>query len=389
MKYSLSEDTWNQEELGAIQKVIDSNRYTMGAHVQAFEKKFAEKMGVKHAVMVNSGSSANLLAIAALVYSGKLPRGSQVIVPAVSWSTTYAPLEQFGMKLRFADIDADTLNISVRSLKEAVTADTRMLFAVNLLGNPNEWEELQSFCNEKNILIAEDNCESMGAVYEGKALGTFGLIGTYSSFYSHHICTMEGGVAVTNDDLLYEYMLAIRAHGWTRNLPENSLLHQRSGDSFYEKFHFIVPGFNLRPLEMEAAIGCAQLDKLDEMIAARRKNAAYFQKKMTNFPEIRLQKEVGHSSWFGFSLVLQGTLAAKRDALVRFLEEHEIEVRPIVAGNFTRNPVIRFMDCEMPVPLTNADEIHEHGFYIGNYSRNSTEEIDYFIDTLQSFLAKG
>ena len=148
MKYSLSEDTWNQEELGAIQKVIDSNRYTMGAHVQAFEKKFAEKMGVKHAVMVNSGSSANLLAIAALVYSGKLPRGSQVIVPAVSWSTTYAPLEQFGMKLRFADIDADTLNISVRSLKEAVTADTRMLFAVNLLGNPNEWEELQSFCNE-------------------------------------------------------------------------------------------------------------------------------------------------------------------------------------------------------------------------------------------------
>ena len=389
MKYSLSEDTWNQEELGAIQKVIDSNRYTMGAHVQAFEKKFAEKMGVKHAVMVNSGSSANLLAIAALVYSGKLPRGSQVIVPAVSWSTTYAPLEQFGMKLRFADIDADTLNISVRSLKEAVTADTRMLFAVNLLGNPNEWEELQSFCNEKNILIAEDNCESMGAVYEGKALGTFGLIGTYSSFYSHHICTMEGGVAVTNDDLLYEYMLAIRAHGWTRNLPENSLLHQRSGDSFYEKFHFIVPGFNLRPLEMEAAIGCAQLDKLDEMIAARRKNAAYFQKKMANFPEIRLQKEVGHSSWFGFSLVLQGTLAAKRDALVRFLEEHEIEVRPIVAGNFTRNPVIRFMDCEMPVPLTNADEIHEHGFYIGNYSRNSTEEIDYFIDTLQSFLAKG
>lgn len=389
MKYSLSEDTWNQEELGAIQKVIDSNRYTMGAHVQAFEKKFAEKMGVKHAVMVNSGSSANLLAIAALVYSGKLPRGSQVIVPAVSWSTTYAPLEQFGMKLRFADIDADTLNISIRSLKEAVTADTRMLFAVNLLGNPNEWEQLQSFCNEKNILIAEDNCESMGAVYEGKALGTFGLIGTYSSFYSHHICTMEGGVAVTNDDLLYEYMLAIRAHGWTRNLPEKSLLHQRSGDSFYEKFHFIVPGFNLRPLEMEAAIGCAQLDKLDEMIAARRKNAAYFQKKMTNFPEIRLQKEVGHSSWFGFSLVLQGTLAAKRDALVRFLEEHEIEVRPIVAGNFTRNPVIRFMDCEMPVPLTNADEIHEHGFYIGNYSRNSTEEIDYFIDTLQSFLAKG
>ena len=389
MKYSLSEDTWNQEELGAIQKVIDSNRYTMGAHVQAFEKKFAEKMGVKHAVMVNSGSSANLLAIAALVYSGKLPRGSQVIVPAVSWSTTYAPLEQFGMKLRFADIDADTLNISVRSLKEAVTADTRMLFAVNLLGNPNEWEELQSFCNEKNILIAEDNCESMGAVYEGKALGTFGLIGTYSSFYSHHICTMEGGVAVTNDDLLYEYMLSIRAHGWTRNLPENSLLHQRSGDSFYEKFHFIVPGFNLRPLEMEAAIGCAQLDKLDEMIAARRKNAAYFQKKMANFPEIRLQKEVGHSSWFGFSLVLQGTLAAKRDALVRFLEAHEIEVRPIVAGNFTRNPVIRFMDCEMPVPLTNADEIHEHGFYIGNYSRNSTEEIDYFIDTLQSFLAKG
>lgn len=222
MQFKLCDDPWGAEEIAAIQSVIDSGMYTMGTKVHQYEKKFTEKYGAKYAVMVSSGSAANLLAIAALVYSKRLPRGSEVIVPAVSWSTTYAPLEQYGMKLVFVDIDKDTLNISVDALKGAITEKTKMIFLVNLLGNANQFDEVFAICKDKDILVIEDNCESLGAKYRGKFLGTLGLLGTYSTFYSHHMCTMEGGVVVTDDTELYEYMLSVRAHGWTRNLPEGS-----------------------------------------------------------------------------------------------------------------------------------------------------------------------
>ncbi|GKI13721.1 CDP-4-keto-6-deoxy-D-glucose-3-dehydrase [Oscillospiraceae bacterium] len=383
MQYKLCDDPWGREEIAAIQSVIDSGMYTMGQKVQRYEQEFALKFGARYAVMVSSGSTANLLAIAALVYSKRLPKGSEVIVPAVSWSTTYAPLEQYGMKLVFADIDKDTLNVSIEALKNAITEKTRMIFLVNLLGNPNQFDEIFRLVKEKDILVLEDNCESLGAEYKGKKLGTLGLMGTYSTFYSHHMCTMEGGMVVTEDQELYEYMLAIRAHGWTRNLPENSSIYQKKENLFYESFNFIVPGYNLRPLEMEGAIGTEQLKKIDGMIAQRKANAAYFKEKMQPFANIRLQKEIATSSWFGFSLVLEKELQGKRDLLVEKLRQAQIEVRPIVAGNFTRNKVIEFMDYTIPFPLTNADDIHDNGFFIGNHSKSNFMEIDYFVEVLK------
>ena len=273
MQFKLCDDPWGEEELSAIHRVMDSGMYTMGQNVRTYEQQFARKFGTKHAVMVSSGSAANLLAIASLVYSKRLPRGAEVIVPAVSWSTTYAPLEQYGMKLVFVDIDKDTLNMDVQALRNAITEKTKMVFLVNLLGNPNYFDEVLEICRQKNVIVIEDNCESLGAEYKGKKLGTLGLAGTFSTFYSHHLCTMEGGMVVTDDQELYEYMLAIRAHGWTRNLPDGSSIYQKKDDPFYESFNFIVPGYNLRPLEMEGAIGLEQLKKMDRMIAQRRENA--------------------------------------------------------------------------------------------------------------------
>lgn len=386
MRFPLCDNPWGTEEIDAINSVIDSGMYTMGKNVAAYEKKFAEHFGSRYAVMVNSGSTANLLAIAALVYSGRVPRGSEIIVPAVSWSTTYAPLEQFGMKLVFVDIDKDTLNISTEHVKRAITPNTKMIFAVNLLGNSNEYDELLDICKNNNLLLIEDNCESLGAKYKGKYLGTIGLMGTFSTFYSHHMCTMEGGVVVTDDKELYDYMLAIRAHGWTRNLPEDSTIYKKKEDPFYESFNFIVPGFNLRPLEMEGAIGLRQLEKIDQMIENRRSNAVYFREKMKEFPNVRLQKEIGESSWFGFSIVLTGELSKKRSAIVAKLREAEIECRPIVAGNFTRNPVIKYMDYSIPEELTNSDEIHDCGFFIGNHSQNNNKEVDYFVNVFREIL---
>lgn len=386
MEYRLCDDPWGQEEIDAIQKVVDSKMFTMGENVKRFEREFEKRFGTKHAVMVSSGSAANLLAIAALVYAGKLPRGSEVIVPAVSWSTTYAPLEQFGMKVVFVDIDPETLNISVESLKRAITDQTKMVFLVNLLGNANEFAEILPLCRDKGILVIEDNCESLGATYQNRMLGTLGLMGTFSTFYSHHLCTMEGGIVVTDDDELYEYMLCIRAHGWTRNLPKDSKIYQKSENAFYESYHFIVPGFNLRPLDMEGAIGVEQLKKMDRMITQRRKNADYFCKQMKQFHQIRLQKEIGDSSWFGFAMILTESLEDKRDLIVAKLMDASIEVRPIVTGNFTRNPVIKYMDYRVPEKLVHADDVHFHGFFIGNHSKDNHLEVDYFISVMKEIL---
>lgn len=389
MKYLLSDNTWNQKEIAAIQRVIHSDRYTMGEEVKAYEESFAQKLDSKYAVMVNSGSSANLLAVAALVYSKKLKTEDEVIVPAVSWSTTYFPLMQMGLKIKFVDIDQNTLNMDVEQLKQAITpGKTKMILAVNLLGNANNYTEIQALCEVYDLVLMEDNCEALGGKYHSQYLGTIGLLGTYSTFYSHHLCTMEGGMVVTDDELLYHYMLCIRAHGWTRNLPENSPLYEKKKDPFYESFNFILPGFNLRPLEMEGALGTEQLLKMDAIIENRRENAKYFLKKMAAFDNLRCQKEVGESSWFGFAIVLENTLKDKRAVINKKLNQKGIDTRPIVAGNFVKNSAVRYLDYSIFGNLEHADDIHDHGFFIGNHSQINTDGIDYFCEVFKEILEK-
>jgi CDP-6-deoxy-D-xylo-4-hexulose-3-dehydrase len=185
-QFPLAAPTWGKEELQAMHRVIDSGIYTMGKNVAEFETEFAKYTDSKHCVMVNSGSSANLLMVAALFYTKDSPlkRGDEVIVPAVSWSTTYFPLYQYGLKLKFVDIDLETLNYDLDSLNEAVTPDTRLIMAVNLLGNPNDFNSIHNIINGLDILVIEDNCESMGASINGKQAGTFGIMGSFSTFFS-------------------------------------------------------------------------------------------------------------------------------------------------------------------------------------------------------------
>ncbi|GAA0714288.1 DegT/DnrJ/EryC1/StrS aminotransferase family protein [Aquimarina litoralis] len=385
MRYTLSDNTWDNKEYEALQEVIDSGFFSMGEKVKAFEEAFAKKFNVEYAVMSNSGSSANLLAIAALVYSNKLKKGDEVIVPAVSWSTTYYPLSQHNLKLKFVDIDRDTLNIDINKLEEAITPNTKAIFAVNLLGNPNDFDALQRICDQHNLILVEDNCESMGANYKNKPLGTIGTLGTFSTFYSHHICTMEGGVTVTNDKELYHYMLSIRSHGWTRHLPDDSDIYTKKDDSFYESFNFIMPGYNLRPIEMEGALGIEQLKKLDTIIDQRRENAKYFKEQIKDLEGYITQDEIESSSWFGFAILMSGKNKGKRAELIKVLDAAGIDVRPIVAGNFTRNRAIEYMDYEISGNLENADYIHEEGFFVGNHSKNNFDHIDKLISCLKDF----
>lgn len=371
-KYSLATATWDQAEYDALQRVISSGMFTMGPNVFEFEKRFAEYLGVKHCVMVNSGSSANLLMVAALFYSKNpelaLKPGDEVVVPAVSWSTTYYPLYQYGLKIKFVDIDLETLNFDLDALAHAVTDKTRLIMAVNLLGNPNDFDCIKSIIGGRRITLIEDNCESLGARFNGKQAGTFGVMGSYSSFFSHHISTMEGGLISTDDEELHHILLALRAHGWTRNLPKQNLVcGEKSDDPFKESFRFVLPGYNVRPLEMSGALGIEQVKKLPYLVTQRRKNADLWQTVMRDHPKVLIQKEIGESSWFGFSLVIRPSVDMTRSELVIRLNEIGFEVRPIVAGNFAKNEVVNYFNSEVSGPLTNAEHIDANGLFVGNH----------------------
>ena len=378
-RYPLASSTWNKSELKSINKVIDSGIYSMGKFVAEFENKFSDYNRSKYSVMVNSGSSANLLAIAALFFMSNNPlkRGDEVIVPAVSWSTTYSPLQQYGLKLKFVDIDINTLNYDLDKLSNAVSDKTRLLVAVNLLGNPNDFDQIQKIINKRDIIVLEDNCESLGASYNNKKTGTIGLLGTFSSFFSHHISTMEGGVICTDNEELYQIIKSLRAHGWTRNLDKNNLLCKKSENDFEESFRFILPGYNVRPLEFSGAIGLEQLNKLPSFIDQRRKNHIVFNNLFKDDKRFILQKEIGQSSWFGFSMVLSKTSGLKRQTVLDRLKKNNIDYRPIVSGNFCNSESLKYYDYEIHETVENAEYIDKNGFFVGNHHYDLKENIEF------------
>jgi len=384
-RYALATSTWDEKELNAIQSVIDKDIFTMGDSVKQFEEDFSKFLDKKYCVMVSSGSTANLIATAALFYTKNpmLKRGDEVIVPAVSWSTTYFPLQQYGLKLKFVDIDLDTLNYDLYALESAITDNTKMIMVVNLLGNPNDFDTINEMIKDKDIFILEDNCESMGAEYKEKQTGTFGVIGTFSTFFSHHMATMEGGFVTTDDEELYHILLSMRAHGWTRNLPKENKVCTKSDDWFEESFRFVLPGYNVRPVEMSGAIGIEQLKKLPNFLEQRRKNAKQFVELFKDHKDFMIQKDMDNSSWFGFALIIKKDSKLNRKDVIQKLQENNIDCRPIVTGNFVRNDVMKFFDYEIHEELKNADYLHDNGFFIGNSQVCLDNEIKFLREVLK------
>ena len=272
--YPLLHDGFTHEDIAEGMKVLKSRQITMSKITDNFEKKFAKKIGAKYAVMVNSGSSANLLAAFAScnpLRKNTFKKGEEFLIPAICWSTSLWPFYQAGLKPVFVDADVNTLNINIKDLKRKITKKTKVIVIVHVLGNSSDMTQIRSICKKKKIILVEDTCESLGTKFKNKFLGTFGDFGTYSFYYSHQITSGEGGMIVCNNDNDYDILLSLRSHGWARKLLKQKK-YEKKYKNLDNRFIFLNSGFNLRPTEIQAAIANNQFKKLDSLKKIKKKN---------------------------------------------------------------------------------------------------------------------
>ncbi len=376
-KIRLMEPTFGDDEIAAAVEVLRSTNVTSGEKVKQFERSFAPG-----SVMCNSGSSANLLAVAALCnpVMGALHPGDEVIVPALSWSTTVWPLVQHGLIPVIVDINPETLNIDFAEVARAIGPRTKAIMPVHVYGNPCDMDRLMQFKNRQWII--EDCCEALGATWDGKPVGFFGDIGTFSFYFSHHMTTLEGGLCVSKRKEISDLMRILRAHGWTRDLEDDSDYRKLNPD-IDPRFLFVNAGYNLRATELQAAIGLIQHRKLSGFVDTRRKIAARLQEVFGRFSDLfQTQRELpeARSSWFGFPLVVKDGPSLPSAGRIRaHFEENGIETRPLICGNIARQPGMKLWPHRIAGDLKHADHVMKSGFSIGCHQNMKGEDID-FID---------
>ena len=355
-------------------EVLLSGQLTMSTRVREFEENFAAYVGAPYAVMVNSGSSANLLATAVAANprrSKHLKAGDEVLVPAVCWSTSVWPLIQMNLKPVLVDVDPRTLNIDVADLKRKISTRSRALMAVHVLGNCAPMDDVTAVVRAHDLLLIEDTCESLGSRWRGQVLGTLGDFGTYSFYFSHHMTTGEGGMVVCRTLEDYDLLKCLRAHGWSRELSNRAELERQHPD-VDPRFLFVNVGYNLRPMEVQGALGLKQLARLDEMNAARVANAHGLIRQIkahadwTNQLEFTVAPWGAEPVWFGLPVRLTDKSSSKLSSYLGALTRRGVEHRPIVSGNFARQPGLMSSDFSVdPATLPGAESINHRGLFIG------------------------
>ncbi len=387
----LHEPTFSTDEINAALECMLTTRVTMGPKVKAFEKEFADAHGFAHGVMVNSGSSANLLAVAALANPETedcLKPGDEVIVPALSWSTTVWPLVQSGLVPVIVDIDPVTLNIDPEQVERAVGPKTRGIMIVPVYGNPCDMDAITDICNRHNLVLIEDCCEALGATYDGKPLGKFGRVGTFSFYYSHHMTTLEGGICVTDDTGYAENMRIIRAHGWVREVEDKTPWLERYPE-IDERFLFVNLGYNLRATELQGAMGTVQLPKLRSYVEARQANAVWFRRELGQLEdcfEFQEQTPKGEHSWFGFPMKVRKDASFNVTELREALAAANIESRPIICGNIALQPAMKLFEHRTVGDMVHATEVMQRGFSFGNHQAIDEGARNHIADTVRSFV---
>lgn len=395
MKFPLIHQAFDENDVLAMTEVIISGRLTMSQNVFKFEQEFAKFVGAPYAIMVNSGSSANLLALAAatnLRRTKRLSSGDEVMIPAVCWSTSVWPLFQMGLKPIFVDVNPKTLNMDMVDFEKKLTSKTKAVMAVHILGNACDMNQLREVCQKKSLMLIEDTCESLGSTAQGKMLGTMGEFGTYSFYFSHHMTTGEGGMVVCTDKEDYELLRSLRAHGWSRDLS-NKAEFEKQNPKVDPRFLFVNIGYNLRPMEVQGALGISQLKKLPHMNEMRVKNRDLLIKKLRSHHQWKNQFEFVEPSaqtkpvWFGFCALLNSSSQSMHRRFLNHLTEKGIENRPIVSGNFVHQPALKLYGLDLnPSQFPGAEAINERGFFIGLHAHElSTEQLDYLANSFLSF----
>jgi CDP-6-deoxy-D-xylo-4-hexulose-3-dehydrase len=383
MNINLVKDTIDGNDIKQLISWLETNpRLTKGQLNVQFEKEWSEWLGKKYSVFVNSGSSANLAALYSLLLSGKL-RNNKIVVPAVSWVTTVTPAVQFGMEPIMCECDEDNLGLNIEHLKQIIKEhDPSSIILVHVLGFPNHMNEIVKLCKEYDIRLIEDTCESIGSKYEGKKLGTFGDLSTFSFYFGHHMSTIEGGMISTDDEDLYHILLSIRSHGWDRDLPKSKQIELREkyniGD-FRSLYTFYYPGFNLRATDLQAFIGLGQLKKLDDIVKNRHINyQRYHEGIMNNEWKVNPPKNSFISN-FSYPVITKNITE-----LVEKLTENNIECRPLICGSINEHPFWYEKYGKQDLPI--SKRVHEYGLYIPNNHQMTDDEINKVISIVNQYI---
>ena len=384
-RIALATPSWGEEEINEAIDALRSGYLTMGSRVKRFEEMWAEYIGVSHAIMVNSGSSANLLALSAL----GLKPGDEVITPALTWATTVFPIAQVGAVPVLVDVDLDTYNVNPFAVEMAITPKTKAIMPVHLLGNPCNMGALMDIAERHRLYVIEDACEAHGAEWHGRKVGSFGDIATFSFFFSHHITSIEGGMVLTNNSIWADVCRSMRAHGWIRDLPEghrNQVAGQYPGID--PRFLFLHAGYNFRPTEIQGAFGIHQIPRLEGFIEHRRENAAYFNKALANYQDdliLPFEAPDTRHSWFAYPLTIKPRARFTRKQLVAHLEARGLETRPIESGNMAEQPAMSQIKHRISGSLDIAKTIHRESFFFGNHSGIGPEEREAIVGYFREF----
>ena len=368
--YPLSNDNLSKEDLIAGIKVLRSRRITMADKTRNFESNFAKKLNSKYAVMVNSGSSANLLATFAScnpLRKNRFISGDQVLIQSLCWPTSLWPLVQAGLKIKFVDIDSKTLNVKAEEIIKKVTKKTNVILIINVLGLSSDMEKIRNFCDKKKIILIEDNCEALGTKYNKKYLGTYGDFSTFSFFYSHQITSGEGGMITCKNKSDYEILKSLRSHGWSRD--------KKIADKYPHldpRYIFINSGFNLRPTDIQAAIGLSQFKRLEHFKKIRTMNREKIIQNLLEHPDwnnqftfVKVPKKIS-PSYMVLPIMISPTYAKKKIKFINYIESVGLQTRPIISGNFINQPSSKLYKLNYNnKKFPEAEKVQKLGFVIG------------------------
>lgn len=360
-----------------VKFICDSSILSMGEQTKKFEELFAQKQARKYAVFVNSGSSANLIVLQALLNIGKIKKGARIGVSALTWATNVMPIFQLGLIPVALDCELDTLNVSSKILTESInTIDA--LFITNVLGFCDDLPKIKELCEDNDVLLLEDNCEALGSRINGTNLGNFGLASTFSFFVGHHMSTIEGGMVVTDDESLYYAFVMSRAHGWDRQLPSSvatSLRQEHKVEDFFGRYMFYDLAYNFRPTDIQGFIGTTQIGHWDAIVEKRQKNFFELMSVVRDNQKLCTSRVSHMDIVSNFAVPLVFKDAANFVRCRDFFIKNAVEIRPIIAGNITRQPFYKKYSTESRA-LVHSDHVHQNGFYFGNNPDLTQEEMN-------------